>query len=214
MGKTSEPAPVQFSYQEALCGAGVLFVLPFLLSQGLLKTKEIYQWTKNAYYSLESVVLTLAIMALARIKTPEQLKQCKPGEIGRIIGLDRIPEVRCIRQKIKFLSDQNKTLELNKRLLDDWLQPQDSLVLCVDGHQRIYYGEKANLPVKYISRQKLCLNATTEYWVTTLQGTPLLVTLGQLTEKLQDAIEESIIPVLKDSAAYKQQCGDNKDQPR
>lgn len=159
-------------------------------------------------------MITLAFMALARIKNPEQLKQCKPGEIGRLIGMDRIGEVRCIREKIKLLSDQNKTLELNKKLLDEWLQPDDSLVLCVDGHQRVYHGHKATLPVKFISRQKLCLNATTEYWVTTLQGEPLLVTLGQLNERLQNAIEDDIIPILKDTAAYKQQCSDDKDHPR
>lgn len=182
-------------------------------AQGLLKAKEVYQWSSNIYYSLESIVLTLAFMALARIKNPEQLKQCKPGELGRLIGMDRIPEVRCIREKIKVLSDQNKTLELNKILLDEWIQPDDSLIFCVDGHQRVYHGQKAKLPVKFISRQKLCLNATTEYWVTTLQGAPLLVTLGELSEKLQNAIEDDIIPILKETAAYKQQSSHDKDQP-
>lgn len=214
LGRTSQTAPIQFSSHQALCGAGVLFLLPSLLAQGLLTTREVYQWAEKAYYSLESVVLTLAIMALARIKTPEQLKQCKPGEIGRIIGLDRIPEVRCIRDKIRFLSDQNKTLELNKKLLDQWVQPDDSVILCVDGHQRIYYGHKANLPVKYISRQRLCLNATTEYWVTDLKGSPVLVTLGELSEKLQTAIEDDIIPVLKETEAYKRHASRNDDGPR
>ncbi|MGH7238652.1 MAG: putative transposase, partial [Candidatus Saccharimonadales bacterium] len=88
LGRTSGTAPVEFSGHQALCGAGVLFLLPSLLAQGLLRAKEVYRWPEKAYYSLESVILTLAIMALARIKTPEQLKQCKPGEIGRIIGLD------------------------------------------------------------------------------------------------------------------------------
>ena len=59
-------------------------------------------------------------MALARIKNPEQLKQCKPGEIGRVIGLDRIPEVRCLRDKIKILSQQKKSKELNNRLINHW----------------------------------------------------------------------------------------------
>jgi hypothetical protein len=40
-------------------------------------------------------------MTPARIKNPEQLKQCRPGEIGNIIGLDRIAEVKCLRGKIK-----------------------------------------------------------------------------------------------------------------
>jgi hypothetical protein len=52
--------------------------------------------------------MTLAFMALSRIKNPEQLKQCRPGEIGRVLGLDRIPEVKCLREKIKFLTNQNQ----------------------------------------------------------------------------------------------------------
>jgi hypothetical protein len=62
--------------------AGVLFLLPALLAQGLLKTKKVYTWPSKVYYSLESIVLTLAFMALLRIKNPEQLKQCKPGELA------------------------------------------------------------------------------------------------------------------------------------
>lgn len=54
-------------------------MLPSLLAQGLLKAKEVFRLPASHYYGLESVVLTLAFMALARIKNPEQLKQCKPG---------------------------------------------------------------------------------------------------------------------------------------
>lgn len=160
-------ASVKFDAGQAVCGAGVLFLLPALLSQGLLKTKEVYQMPAGHYYGLESVVLTLAFMALARIKNPEQLKQCKPGEIGRIIGLDRIPEVSCLRDKIKILSVQKQAQKLNLLLIDHWYTPsdQEDLFLYIDGHVRIYYGAKANLPSKFISRQKLCISATTEYWV-------------------------------------------------
>jgi hypothetical protein len=176
-----------------------LFLLPALLSQGLLKTREVYQMPANHYYGLESVVLTLAFMALARIKNPEQLKQCKPGEIGRIIGLDRIPEVSCLRDKIKILSVQKQAQKLNLLLIDHWYNPsdQEDLFLYIDGHVRIYYGAKANLPSKFISRQKLCLSATTEYWVNDVQGQPVMVVMGELTEKLQTVIEDLIIPQLQ-----------------
>lgn len=59
-------------------------------------------------------------MALSRIKNPEQLKQCKPEEIGRIIGLNRIPEVKCLREKINLLTQQGKATELNNLLLEEW----------------------------------------------------------------------------------------------
>lgn len=135
-------------------------------------------------------------MALARIKNPEQLKQCKPGEIGRIIGLDRIPEVRCLRDKIKLLTYQKKATIFNNLLIDQWYpeESENADFFYIDGHQRIYYGSKANLPAKFISRQKLCLSATTEFWVNDAAGMPVMMVIGQLSEKLQFAIEQMIIP--------------------
>ena len=115
-----------FESHEGLCGAGILFMVPALISQGLLKTKDFYTIPHSHYYGLESIMLTIAFMALARIKSPEQLKQCKPGEIGRIIGLDRIPEVSCLRQKIKLLSDQNQSNQLNQQLVDYWYEDEST----------------------------------------------------------------------------------------
>jgi hypothetical protein len=193
-------ASVKFEESQSLCGAGVLFLLPALLAQGLLKTKDVYQWPSKLYYGLESIILTLAFMALSRIKNPEQLKQCKPGEIGRIIGLDRVPEVKCLREKLKYLSAQEQASKLNNLLVDYWYHgpsKEDAGFLYIDGHTRIYYGDKAKLPVKYVSRQKLCLSATTEYWVNDAQGLPVMMVMGELTEKLQYAIEHQIIPQLQ-----------------
>jgi hypothetical protein len=192
-------AIAHFDAHEALCGAGVLFLLPALLAQGLLKTKEVYAIPQNHYYGLESIILTLAFMALARIKNPEQLKQCKPGEIGKIIGLDRIPEVRCLRDKIRLLTSQKQAQKLNHLLIDHWYSQSsgEASFLYIDGHVRIYYGTQANLPAKFISRQKLCLSATTEYWANDGNGLPVLMATGELTEKLQQAIEQYIIPQLQ-----------------
>jgi hypothetical protein len=196
IGGNAQPV---FGSHEAVCGAGVLFLLPALLLQGLLKTKEVYRVADNHYYGLASVVLTLGFMALARIKNPEQLKQCKPGEIGKTIGLDRSPEVRCLRNKIKFLSSQKQAQKLNRLLIDDWYeQPsQEAGFIYIDGHVRVYHGYHANLPARFVSRQKLCLNATTEYWVNDACGMPIMMVMGELTEKLQDAIERLIIPELQ-----------------
>lgn len=211
------PAIVKFEESQALCGAGVLFLLPALLAQGLLKTKEVYQWPSKVYYGLESIVLTLAFMALARIKNPEQLKQCRPGELGRIIGLDRVPEVKCLREKIQLLSEQKQATHLNNLLVEHWYNgptEEDADFLYIDGHVRIYYGYKANLPVKFISRQKLCLSATTEYWVNDAHGMPVMMVMGELTEKLQTAIEHQIIPQLQETSLLSAKTSDDGQQPR
>ncbi len=38
-------------------------------------------------------------MALCRIKTVEQLRKHSPGELGKLMGLDGIPEVRCLKKQ-------------------------------------------------------------------------------------------------------------------
>ncbi|MFC2087691.1 putative transposase [Bacteroidota bacterium] len=207
-------ATPMFEESKALCGAGILFMLPSLLAQGLLKAKEVFRLPASHYYGLESVVLTLAFMALGRIKNPEQLKQCKPGEIGRIIGLDRIPEVRCLREKIKFISQQQRSIHFNNLLIDQWYRDDkqnDTGFLYVDGHVRIYYGYKANLPSKYISRQKLCLSATSEFWVNDAMGMPVMMVMGELSEKLQTVIEYQIIPRLMEAKLILTDIGNQKE---
>jgi hypothetical protein len=47
--------------------------------------------------------LLWALMALARIPSVEQLRYEAAGEWGNLLGLDRIPEVRTLREKLKLL---------------------------------------------------------------------------------------------------------------
>lgn len=192
-GQLQEALPV-FEPQVELCHAGVLFSIPALISQGLCAYKKIYAPLRKGYYGFTSVILTLAIMALCRIKNPEQLKQCKVGELGRIIGLDRLPEAKNLRSKLGQIVSQQKAPTFNEHLLTRWLNKEECIYFYVDGHVRIYYGKEAQLTRKYVSRQKLCLSATTEYWVNDSSGMPYLVVSGELHEKLQDVIETQIIP--------------------
>jgi len=194
-GQIQQATPV-FEPQTELCQAGVLFALPALLSQGLLEYKKVYESLPKGYYGFDTIVLTLAVMGLCRIKNPEQLKQCKTGELGRTIGLDRLPEARALRNKLNQIVVQNKALDFNRHLLNQWLNKEACIYFYVDGHVRIYYGHQAQLTTKYVSRQKLCLAATTEYWVNDATGMPYLVVSGELHEKLQEVIETSIIPPL------------------
>jgi hypothetical protein len=52
--------------------------------------------------------LSLALMYLCRIKNPEQLKHTSPGEFGKLLGLDRIPEAKNLRKKISQIVTQQK----------------------------------------------------------------------------------------------------------
>jgi hypothetical protein len=143
-------------------------------------------------------------MALCRIKNPEQLKQCAPGEMGKLIGLDRIPEIKCLRSKMAALFDNKATKMLNEKLALAWVEKTEgNLFLYTDGHVKIYNGYKATLTKKFISRQKLCLSATADFWINDQQGLPLMVWTGELSEKLQYVIEHEMIPQLFNSGVIK-----------
>lgn len=135
-------------------------------------------------------------MALSRIKNPEQLKTCNPGEFGKILGLDRVPETKCLRARIEYIVDQGKAKELNQELSTVWVNDEECWFFYIDGHVRVYHGDKARLTKKYVSRQKLCLAGTTEYWVNDNEGIPFLVYTSELNEKLKDVIQFQIIDEL------------------
>jgi hypothetical protein len=91
--KTGAGCPIQFYHQTDLQNAGVLLALPALLSQGLLRYEHDFK-LENVYYSSRSIFISLAILSLLRIKNLSKVDSLPPGELGRTIGLDRIPEVK------------------------------------------------------------------------------------------------------------------------
>ena len=94
-------APIKFESCLDVPKGGVLCALPALLTNGLLEGAEQFLGTLKGYYTLFHILLLLAFMALCRIKTVEQIRGHAPGEFGKLLGLDRIPEVRCLRKKIE-----------------------------------------------------------------------------------------------------------------
>lgn len=136
-------------------------------------------------------------MALCRIKNPEQLKEHSPGELGKLLGLDRIPEVGYFRTKIKQITDQSRADELHSVLFRSRVEELPEMFFYIDGHVRVYHGDLANLPRRFVSREKLCLSGTTEFWVNDQQGLPLMIVTSELNEKLKWAIEEIIPKILE-----------------
>jgi len=198
MAATGQITEVQtvFGNHQSVEHAAIVLALPALISQGLLQGTEVYNPLPKGYYGLMHILLLLSFMALLRIRNPEQLKTCKPGELGKVLGLDRIPEVKCLRDKLSQIVSQNKAQDFERRLSKQWIEQQGCLYFYIDGHVRIYHGHQANLQKKFVSRQKLCLAGTTEYWVNDQQGQPFMFFIGDLNERLKEAIEKYIVPAL------------------
>ena len=189
-------AEICFESCESVEYGGVLLLLPFLMANGLLSYKNYYSERLSGYYDFDSVMLTLALMYLCRIKSIEQLKHVSPGELGKLLGLDRIPEARCLRGIIKELTVQERASQWNAYLSEEWINQEDTSIYYIDGHVQVYHGHLANLGKKHVSRQKLCLPGMVEFWVNNADGLPYFYVTGQVNEKLQEMITTELVPRL------------------
>jgi hypothetical protein len=187
----------RFEAHESVLYGGVLFALPSLISQGVEKLLNIFRPLPNGFYGLHHIILLLCFMALCRIKNPEQLKKYPLGELGKLLGLDRVPQVEYLRHKIHQISGQSKCDLAAETLLESWTSQMEDTFYYIDGHVRVYNGSLAHLPKHYVSREKLCLCATSEFYVNTFNGLPLMVIIGQLNEKLKAAIENALVEIKK-----------------
>lgn len=172
-----QAAELSFQNCVDIPNGGVLLSLPALIANGLFTNIENYFKLPNGYYGLESIFLLLALLALARIKTIEGLRYCAPGEWGKLLGLDRIPETKTLREKVKYLSQNGDTKEWGFELCKDWMESDHvdaAGLFYIDGHVRVYHGKQTKLPKHYVTREKLCLRATTDYWVNALGGSIFL----------------------------------------
>ena len=157
-------------------------------------------WMPEGFYPLESIFVLLALMALARIPSLEALRYVAPGEWGKLIGLDRIPEVRTLRQKITALcAEQGSAQRWSNALAKQWMadEPECAGVFYADGHVRVYHGKLTDLPRRYIARERLCLRGTTDYWVNAMDGRPFFVVSCAVDPGLLSVLRDQIVPRLK-----------------
>jgi hypothetical protein len=177
---------------------GVLCALPALAENGLFRHIHDCLAKLRGYYSTLHVIILLAYMALCRIKAVEQLQYQPPGELGKLLGLDRVPEVRCLRRKLAALSVDDAPERWAGLLSRDWLEaaPELAGALYVDGHVRLYHGSQTALPKRYVSRQRLCLRGTTDYWVNDVLGQPFFAVERPIDQGLLEVLRSDIVPRL------------------
>ena len=193
MGLLDDALPV-FALTRSLPRAGVLLAIPALVASGLLSTAEkIYGSLGPAFYGLRTTLVAYVLLALLRIPRPETLKQYPPGELGRIVGLDRMPEVKTLRRKLSRLALLKNSHQLGREVARQRIAERGKVLgfLYIDGHVRAYHG-KRRVPKAYVTRLHLAAPATTDYWVNDQRGDPLFV----VTAEANAAMTKMLIPVL------------------
>ena len=197
MGLTAS-ASASFEAGNDIQMGGLLAGLPALCANGLLSGLGRHLTLPKGFYSALHILLTLGFMALGRIRRPEGLRHLPPGELGKIIGMDRVPEVRTLREKIHLMARTGEPDAWMKALGKTWMEndPDEAGYLYVDGHVRVYHGDQANLPRRFVSRERLCLRGTTDYWINDAVGRPFFVFSKAVTEGLANSLLDDIVPEL------------------
>ena len=200
LGKLKE-APPEFTPAEGVSGAGVLLALPALLEQGLIDVgKSVYGGLSNGFFGLRSVLLTFAFMALLRIKTPEQLTEHAPGELGMLLGLDRVPEVKTLRRKLSELGQRGLAWSFMRGFTERWTkaEPKELALLYVDGHVRPYHGRKHALPKHHVQQRGRAMPGTKDFHVSDRRADPLLFVTAEANEGLLQMLDDSLLPEIRE----------------
>jgi len=195
MGALDDAAPL-FASAVRVPNAGVLLAVPSLVASGVLDAADkVYGSIGPAFYGLRTTLLTLLFMALWRIKRPEGLKERPPHELGRVLGLDRAPEVKTLRRKLVRLSRIGGAERLGRLVAERRVAAlgQALGMLYIDGHVRVYHGQRA-LPKAHVTRMRISMPATTDYWVNDQRGDPLFVVTAEanagMTKVLPKLLED------------------------
>ena len=190
LGLLDDAAPL-FREGSLVPGVGVLIALPCLVESGLFRiSRKLYGDIGPAFYGLRTTLLTLLLMALLRIKRPEHLKERDPAAFGRLLGLDRAPEVKTLRRRLTRLAAHHCAEQLGAELARLRVDQRGHLMgfLYVDGHVRAYHGQRAISSKAYVARRHLAMPASTDYWINDRSGDPLFVITGEVDAALTKAL--------------------------
>ena len=196
LGMLDDALPM-FADAEVLPRAGVLLAVPLLVRHGLLQAfAKVYGSLHPSFYGLRTIVVTLFLLALLRIKRPEHLKEHRPQDLGHVLGLDRAPEVKTVRRKLSQLAKREQGRLLMEELARRRIAQDEQRVafLYVDGHVREYHGKHRLFQAKKPQRQ-VVTPAVTDTWVHDAHGEPLLVVTSEINAKLTQVLEPIIADV-------------------
>ena len=178
--------------------AGLLLALPALAGTGLAETaRGVYGRLKDGFYGLEMMLVTCVFLALLREPRAEGATRVPPAALGRVLGLDRAPEVKTIRRKLAGLAAAGKAagwqLAIARRHAA--ARPDTLGFLYIDGHTRAYFGTR-DVQKMHLARLKHPGPGTEETWVTDGAGDPLLVVMAEPSASLAAQIKD-LLPDLR-----------------
>jgi transposase len=198
LGLLDDAAPL-FGNHEELPRAGVLLAVPVLQAHGGLEVfARLFGSIGPAFYGLRTTVLSLVLLALLRIKRPENVKEYSPEQLGRLLGLDRMAEVKTLRRKLTLLAERGQGHALMNELARLRVTQNEERIafLYLDGHVREYSGKEPLAKTKKAQRS-VATGAATDTWLHDADGVPLLVVTSEMNAGLTQVLE----PIVREAKA-------------
>ena len=120
-----------------------------------------------------------------------------PADLGRVLGLDRAPEVKTIRRKLAELAARGRAAELVAGMARRHAEnrPGELGFLYADGHVRVYQGAR-KVQKAHVARLRFPAPATLETWVSDAAGDPVLVVMAEPSASLAAELRR-LIPDLR-----------------
>ena len=178
--------------------AGLLLALPALAGTGLLEcARATYGRMRNGFYGLEVMLVVLVFLALLREPRAEGATRVPPAALGRVLGLDRAPEVKTIRRKLAGLAAAGKAADLIMALARHHAAARPAALgfLYADGHARAYFGTR-QVQKMHVARLKFPGPATEETCVTDAGGDPVFMVIAEPSQSLAGQLR-GLLPQLR-----------------
>lgn len=182
-GMLAEAAPV-VTQGASLPFVGSLVILPALAATGLVEAahavygsgRRVAGVTRSSFYGLRALVLCVVFSSLLGEPRAEGLTRLDPAAVGRLLGLDRAPEVARLRWRMAELAQEHKSDELVMALARRHVDthPEAVGLFYIDGHVRAYHGQ-AEVAKAHVARMRIAMPAEVDTWVSDRFGDGVLV---------------------------------------
>jgi transposase-like protein len=214
-GLLTEAKPV-ICEGSSLPGVGALVILPALALTGLLDAasavygagRKVKGSTRSAFYGIRSLLLAICFACLLGEPRAEGMTRLDPVGLGRLLGLDRAPEVRRLRARMAELAAEHRSDELVMSLARAHLdaRPEATGLFYVDGHVRAYHGNK-DVGKAHLARMRIAMPGEVDTYVCDRFGDGLLVwqsppgtslagELGKVTGSIRGLVGEDARPTV------------------